>query len=176
MRLRKAFGEVLRVGINLGPVQFVSDVNGRPNLVGDGINAANRVMGFAPPGQVVASRSYRDAVGTLAAEYGQLFAFGGKRTDKHVREHEVYVVGESAEAFERAGGASARRAKSPHDNRRVRAVIAEDEPVLREELIELLGKVWPELEIVAVAADGFAAMRAIDEHRPQIVFLDIQMP
>ncbi|MEO8385010.1 MAG: LytTR family DNA-binding domain-containing protein [Betaproteobacteria bacterium] len=58
----------------------------------------------------------------------------------------------------------------------VRAVIAEDEPVLREELAELLVSVWPTLEIVAQAADGIAAVAAVEQFSPAVLFLDIQMP
>ena len=57
-----------------------------------------------------------------------------------------------------------------------RALIAEDEPVLRDELVELLGQLWPELEIVARVGDGVAALRALDESHPDLMFLDIQMP
>ena len=56
------------------------------------------------------------------------------------------------------------------------AVVAEDEPVLRTQLIELLGTVWPELDVVAAAEDGVQAMRALGEHNPDVLFLDIQMP
>ncbi len=56
------------------------------------------------------------------------------------------------------------------------ALIAEDEPVLRTQLEEMLGAVWPELSIVAAAADGLQAMRALEEHAPDVIFLDIQMP
>jgi DNA-binding LytR/AlgR family response regulator len=56
------------------------------------------------------------------------------------------------------------------------ALIAEDELPLRELLIEQLRSLWPELQIVAQAADGIQAMRLIDEHRPDFVFLDINMP
>jgi DNA-binding LytR/AlgR family response regulator len=56
------------------------------------------------------------------------------------------------------------------------AVIAEDEPVLRAQLKELLGAVWPELAVAAVAEDGFQAMQALKEHDPDVLFLDIQMP
>ncbi len=58
----------------------------------------------------------------------------------------------------------------------IRAVIAEDEPILRAQLKAKLGKVWPELEIVADVGDGEAALESIDEHRPELAFLDIQMP
>jgi DNA-binding LytR/AlgR family response regulator len=57
-----------------------------------------------------------------------------------------------------------------------RAVIAEDEPVLREQLRELLAAAWPELEIVAEAQDGAQAIRALREHQPDVLFLDIEMP
>lgn len=56
------------------------------------------------------------------------------------------------------------------------AVVAEDEATLRQELIEALGQVWPELCILGEAADGIAALRLIGEHSPDLVFLDIQMP
>jgi DNA-binding LytR/AlgR family response regulator len=57
-----------------------------------------------------------------------------------------------------------------------RAVLAEDEPLLREQLGELLAAAWPELEIVALAEDGKQAIRAMQEHKPDVLFLDIQMP
>jgi DNA-binding LytR/AlgR family response regulator len=57
-----------------------------------------------------------------------------------------------------------------------KAVIAEDEPLLLAELRDALGKLWPELVIVAEADDGAAALHALDEHRPDVLFLDIQMP
>src|SRR5215475_5966048 len=56
------------------------------------------------------------------------------------------------------------------------AVIAEDEPVLRAQLRELLVEAWPEIKIVAAAEDGFQAMQALQEHDPDVLFLDIQMP
>ncbi len=56
------------------------------------------------------------------------------------------------------------------------AIIAEDEAVLRDELRARLAELWPELTIVAEAADGLAATRALDAHAPDVLFLDIQMP
>ncbi len=56
------------------------------------------------------------------------------------------------------------------------AIVAEDETTLRSQLVEQLGQIWPELHIVAEAADGIAALRLLAAHRPDIVFLDIQMP
>ena len=57
-----------------------------------------------------------------------------------------------------------------------RAIIAEDEPLLREELAELLGSLWPALDIVATTADGIATLQALESHAPDILFLDINMP
>jgi DNA-binding LytR/AlgR family response regulator len=56
------------------------------------------------------------------------------------------------------------------------AIVAEDEATLRQQLVEQLGQLWPELTIVAEAADGIAALRLLADHRPDILFLDIQMP
>ncbi|HUD25020.1 MAG TPA: LytTR family DNA-binding domain-containing protein [Burkholderiaceae bacterium] len=56
------------------------------------------------------------------------------------------------------------------------AIIAEDEAALREQLIEQLHALWPELQILAAAADGIEALRLLEQHRPDILFLDIQMP
>jgi DNA-binding LytR/AlgR family response regulator len=59
---------------------------------------------------------------------------------------------------------------------RPRALIAEDEPLMRERLKEHLAQAWPELEIVAEAADGDLALAAFEVERPDLAFLDIRMP
>ncbi len=84
---------LVRMGINLGPVRLVRDINGQPNIVGDGINVAQRVMSFAEAAQILVSRSYYDAVSRLSPQYAGMFHYQGSRTDKHVREHEVYAIG-----------------------------------------------------------------------------------
>ena len=57
----------------------------------------------------------------------------------------------------------------------MKAVVAEDEALLRGELVSLLRETWPGLEIIA-CEDGGAAVEAIDEHHPDVAFLDIRMP
>jgi len=55
-------------------------------------------------------------------------------------------------------------------------VIAEDEVLLRDALVQMLAQAWPELQIVAVCDDGGSALEAIAEHQPDVAFLDIRMP
>ena len=57
-----------------------------------------------------------------------------------------------------------------------RAVLADDERLMREQLRARLNEVWPELDIVAEAKNGLEAVQQVQEHRPDIVFLDIRMP
>jgi DNA-binding LytR/AlgR family response regulator len=57
-----------------------------------------------------------------------------------------------------------------------RALIAEDEPLLAAEIKEELARAWPPLEVCAVVHDGHSALAAAEEHRPEVLFLDVQMP
>jgi DNA-binding LytR/AlgR family response regulator len=56
------------------------------------------------------------------------------------------------------------------------ALIAEDEPMLRAQLKTRLAEAWPELAIVAEAANGAEALAQVVTHAPDIAFLDIRMP
>ena len=58
----------------------------------------------------------------------------------------------------------------------VRALIADDERLMREQLRARLAEVWPELQIVAEAKNGAEAVALTEQHRPDMVFLDIRMP
>ena len=91
----------IRIGINLGPVRLVKDINGQMNIIGDGINVAQRVMSFSQSGQLLVSRSFYEVVSCLSLDYASLFSYVGARTDKHVREHEVYSVGIGTDAARR---------------------------------------------------------------------------
>jgi DNA-binding LytR/AlgR family response regulator len=57
-----------------------------------------------------------------------------------------------------------------------RAVIADDERLMRDQLRARLQQVWPELEIVAEAKNGLEAVQAVSAHLPDVIFLDIRMP
>ena len=56
------------------------------------------------------------------------------------------------------------------------ALIAEDEPLLADELRDELARLWPELVVCAQVHSGNAALAAIEQHRPDVLFLDVQMP
>jgi DNA-binding LytR/AlgR family response regulator len=56
------------------------------------------------------------------------------------------------------------------------ALIADDEPLLREALRRQLASAWPELEVVAEARNGREAVRLFDETHPDVCFLDVHMP
>jgi len=57
-----------------------------------------------------------------------------------------------------------------------KVVIAEDEPLLRKQLKELVAAAWPEAEIAQLAENGLQAIRALEDHSPEVMFLDIHMP
>jgi len=56
-----------------------------------------------------------------------------------------------------------------------KAVIIDDEPLSRE-IIKVYLKAFPELEVVQECSDGFEGVKAIQQHQPELIFLDIQMP
>ena len=56
------------------------------------------------------------------------------------------------------------------------AVLADDERLMRDQLRARLAEVWPELHIVAEAKNGLEAVQLVQQHRPDVVFLDIRMP
>ena len=56
------------------------------------------------------------------------------------------------------------------------ALIADDEPLLREALARQLRRAWPELDVVAQARNGREAVELFEEHQPDVCFLDVHMP
>lgn len=56
-----------------------------------------------------------------------------------------------------------------------KAVIIDDEPLSRE-IVKAYLKAFPEIEVVQECGDGFEGVKAIQQHNPDLIFLDIQMP
>ena len=65
---------------------------------------------------------------------------------------------------------------SPEAAAAVRGVIADDERLMRDQLKARLAEVWPELQIVGEAKNGLEAVDLVQQHKPDLVFLDIRMP
>ncbi|MFO0584133.1 MAG: adenylate/guanylate cyclase domain-containing protein [Anaeromyxobacter sp.] len=85
-------GMRVRIGVNVGPVKLVRDLNGNANAVGDGINVGQRVMSFAAENQILVSRSFYEVASRLSDSYLHLFRHVGVQRDKHVREHELWEL------------------------------------------------------------------------------------
>src|SRR5579862_7598627 len=102
----------VRIGINLGPVKLVKDINGALNAIGDGINAGQRIMSFASENQILVSQSFFEVVSRLSDDYKRMFKLKGVETDKHVREHTVYnlLPPGSVKSLANAAGADAPKA------------------------------------------------------------------
>src|SRR5258706_1229316 len=75
-------------------------------------------MGFAQPGQILVSRSYYEVVLHISEGYTRLFNYEGSRTDKHVREHEVYSVGYTNSRSNAIRSPAERARVSTHEGRR----------------------------------------------------------
>src|SRR5438874_8176575 len=60
-------------------------------------------------------------------------------------------------------------------NRKIKALIVDDEPLARD-VIKRFCENYEELEIIGECGSGLQAVHAIEEHSPDIVFLDVQMP
>ncbi len=92
--LGQRYGTVMsvRIGLHMGPVRIVSDINDRVNVVGDGINVAQRIMDFAQGNQVLVSRAYYEVISRITDDTADLFQYMGQYEDKHGRLHEVYAA------------------------------------------------------------------------------------
>jgi len=94
----------VRMGINLGPVSLMKDLNGLDNVIGDGINVAQRIMSFAGSGDLFVSRQFYDIVSRLSDDYAAMFKPEGSRTDKHERAYDVYSVSKAVRVGRRVAG------------------------------------------------------------------------
>ena len=82
----------LRVGINLGAARIVEDLNGRPKIIGDGINVAHSMISFAKLHEILVTRSYYEATCHLTNELSEMFNHSAVVFDVHGRKHEVYSL------------------------------------------------------------------------------------
>ncbi len=145
-------GLLVRIGINLGPVRLVKDINGALNAIGDGINAGQRIMSFGSANQILVSQSFFEVVSRLSDDYKKLFELKGVEKDKHVREHTVYhLVQPGSEKREPAVTTADSRAMPSTADAAVAAAAGMDRRDARSRLI-----VWvaAALAVVVLAALG----------------------
>ena len=92
--LLQKYGKMLsvRIGVHLGPIRIVFDVNQRANVVGDGINVAQRIVDFAQPHQIVVSRAFYEVISRITDNAAGVFSPLGPHLDKHLRSHDIYAV------------------------------------------------------------------------------------
>ncbi|HYW57874.1 MAG TPA: protein kinase [Polaromonas sp.] len=92
--LLQKYGQMLsmRIGMHLGPIRILTDVNQQVTVVGDGINVAQRIAAFAHPNQIVVSRAYYDIISRITDHAIGMFNALGPHLDQHLRSHEIYAV------------------------------------------------------------------------------------
>jgi hypothetical protein len=157
----------LRTGLHLGSVKESIDLEARPNFVGDGINAAKRIMDFAEPGQITASRAFFDAVASLDSAYAELFRHVGAPDDKHGRAHELYAIAPSAAVLEKLKLDLAPAAHEPAEitakvpssikpKRESASAVATDSAAKSSRAVEIVRKSF--LPVIAVVALGIASV------------------
>jgi hypothetical protein len=162
----------LRTGLHVGSVKESTDLEARPNFVGDGINAAKRIMDFAEPGQITASRAFFDAVGSLDSAYAELFRHVGAPDDKHGRAHELYAVAPSTvvlqklkldlgSAVDEPAESVARIPAPPKPPRNAASAIATDSAARPSRAGEIARKAL--FAVIAVVALGAASLFAISK-------------
>jgi class 3 adenylate cyclase len=98
----------VRMGLNLGPVSLMKDLNGLDNVIGDGINVAQRIMSFAQSGELLVSRVFYEVVSLLSEDYASMFRAEGTRADKHNRAHEVYAMSKAVRVGRRVAEAQSK--------------------------------------------------------------------
>lgn len=82
----------MRVGLHMGPVRMLMDINNRVNVVGDGINVAQRIMDFSSANQITVSRAYYEVISRISDSAERMFEYLGPRFDKHKRAHDIYAL------------------------------------------------------------------------------------
>jgi class 3 adenylate cyclase len=129
----------LRIGLTLGTVHVVQDLNGQTTIVGEGVNDAQRVAAHAATGQALAAGAYREVVSRLSPDHAAVFRVVALRSDAHGREHELFevrIAGAAAPAPARA----AQDAASVFDAGPHLIVSAYDRAVVQKALDELAAK------------------------------------
>ena len=152
--LTQRYGTVLtaRIGLHMGPVRVIADINDRMNVIGDGINVAQRVMDFAQPNQVLVSRAYYDVISRITDDTAELFSYLGQYEDKHGRLHEVYAV----DTQQAATGTTRRQGPATGYTQTVPAAQVLDADVIHDVEAELARHIGPLAKVLVRKASVIA--------------------
>jgi serine/threonine protein kinase len=142
----------VRVGLHMGPVRVISDINERVNVVGDGINVAQRIMDFAQANQVLVSRAYFDVISRITDDTAGMFQYLGQFGDKHSRLHEVYSVAAGPRGTTRREGP----ATGYTQTRPIASTQALDPTQLAEVEVELARHIGPLAKVLVRKAAALA--------------------
>ena len=82
----------VRIGIHLGAVRVVHDVNEQPNFIGEGLNEAQRIMHFAQENSIVVSPAYYAVTLPLPSEIASLYTYSGFKKDPKATEYQAYAL------------------------------------------------------------------------------------
>ena len=126
----------VRMGLHIGPIRVLNDLNNRSNLIGDGINVAQRVMSFADNNRLVVSRAFYDVVSCLTDDAAKRFRHLGEHLDKHERAHDLYEVISGIEELEPADKTIV---LNPHEPAVLAPIDAKDIEMVETELCRLIG-------------------------------------
>jgi class 3 adenylate cyclase len=166
----------IRLGINLGPVKIVRDLNGNLNALGDGINVAQRVMSFAAPNQVLVSQSFFEVVSRLSDDYKLLFRYNSVRKDKHIREHVVYELSPSRTGTSSAATQTAVEESSATFEGRHHAAGPDNPAIARKRALLLVGALAAPILVALVALIVLRSKPQANPQNPQTVSQVQQSP
>lgn len=91
--MQSGVAESMAIGINLGPMQLVENKNGTPNLFGEGISVAKKVMEAASNGEILVSRSFYESVAYLSEDHKAAFTAAGGYRNTEDRYCELFRFG-----------------------------------------------------------------------------------
>ncbi|HYN53892.1 MAG TPA: adenylate/guanylate cyclase domain-containing protein [Methylotenera sp.] len=80
------------IGIHLESVCSLNDINVKPNIIGDGINTAKRIMSHAKPNEILVSREYYENSSPSTQQISTMFNGSGVKQENHVLEYQAYLV------------------------------------------------------------------------------------
>lgn len=82
----------VRMGLHLGAIRVVHDVNEQPNFMGEGLNEAQRLMHLAQENGIVVSPAYYAVTLPLPSEIASLYAYSGFKKDINATEYQAYAL------------------------------------------------------------------------------------